>query len=196
MNLPDNDELIFLRDLLLAHALGADAKRQRDALAFIFKEQISKRERCPKIDAQTLYNVAAPSGAKSAKDAAYGLARDIKKQLADFYEKHPVRLRLRYRAQFVGGGDYRLAFHPYDPTPQQVVHAPEFWRPHLPPVGGARFFILNPFSLWSGTKRIFAIQRWERKRIKTRFDISKFRVSSKQVIVMYLLGLSRVCFIS
>src|SRR5271163_2277385 len=77
--LPDNAELFFLRDVLLAHALGRDARRQREALTYIFKEQIEKRENCPKIDAETLFKVAAPSGAKIAKSAAHGLVRDIKR---------------------------------------------------------------------------------------------------------------------
>ncbi len=134
-----------MRDAILAHALTARAERQRCVVKFLFRETLRMGENHKPVQgADILTHCPGGTEAKDPKTAARGLIRDIGYRLKKFFDNHPESLKLAYRVEFQGEGNYLLRFEPNKPRPQEPDLVPLFWKPYFPGAGTALMLYPEP----------------------------------------------------
>src|SRR5579859_6081193 len=132
--MPTREELTELRDVLLKHALGKDARRKRCALNQVFERHIQEGERCRIIQVGDILT-SCPSKAENPNEAVHHLMAEITQDLDAFYGDRPKAetpphfesRTAKYRVSFKGDGNYALNFPPHRFKSSQPDWVSRFW---------------------------------------------------------------------
>ena len=163
--MPTKDELLELKTILLTYALGLKPAhpfdRQQTALAYVLERHIAEGNLCKVIQASDIDEHCPSKKAQFAKESVHNLMREIGLKLAAFYKACdsggtlPEHVKIRYRVEYKGRGNYALNFPPYLPKKQDQDFVSAFWKPHLPPHGTATILYVEPLFLMDERRTFF-----------------------------------------